>query len=105
MKIAAAALIAVSLAGCAAFDPEPMPILNPVTTITIKEDPLLGFPRDDIIGRAVWNGSTCEITLKNYPIGAGHEFLHCISGKWHPEESATFPGNNDHIYEDAACPD
>ena len=113
MKIAAAALIAVSLAGCAAFDPEPYKIVHPTSTITVKVDSMLGYMHEGevdprwavgggVIGMAVLYPATssCVITLREYPRGLQHEMRHCIENNWYPEENASFPGNTDDVFVD-----
>ena len=87
-------LICLLLTGCAAFSPEPYDIKHPVSTITIKVDPMLN--RD---GEAVVSGDKCSIVLRVYPVCLAHEVRHCLEGNWHPT-STDYPGNSDDCWTD-----
>ena len=97
-------IICLLLTGCAAFDPEPYNIIHPISQITITVDPMLGMMPDQyeshVAGVARVNGDTCHITLREYPVCLAHEVRHCFEGAWHPEQSDTFPGNDDDCWQD-----
>lgn len=94
MMVAAYMVAVMTLAGCAAFDPEPYHLERTVSTISVNVDPMLGGVggmgqlagnhNTGVLGEARVVGDHCYITLREYPVCLAHEVRHYLEGEWHP---------------------